>query len=341
MDGLPGGARLAETLDGQRRLARRAQAAVDLHAVAENLRFLAGADVHSARELQLLEAHCRTAWEARGLVAGPGNAALDADTEEQIRADLLDLALLWAELTRRRARQGEDGEDCAEVPAILAEAEALLGPSAALARERHLLGSASGADGTPGSAPSRRAAWEHVALGQSLLRSGKLEQAAVELERAGHQRPQDFWANFYRGVCAYRQEHYADAVHSFGVAIALAPQSPECYYNRALAYAAWGKNGAALGDYDRALALAPRLGVAALNRGVLHYKEGRFSQALADLEQALSQEAEPATVHYNLALVHRALHAPAAAQQHLEQALHHNPAHAAARSLRERLRQPE
>jgi serine/threonine protein kinase/Tfp pilus assembly protein PilF len=187
-------------------------------------------------------------------------------------------------------------------------------------------------------APQVEPAGEGATLGRSLLESGELARAAEELERATDRRPQDFWAHFYRGVCAYRQRHYDLAVHSFGVAVALAPESAECYYNRALAYAARGEHDRALGDYDRALALAPRLAAAELNRGVLHYQQGRLSQALADLERALLDGAEPATAHYNLALVQLAMHDRAAARRHLDQALDHDPAHAEARSLQERLR---
>jgi serine/threonine protein kinase/Flp pilus assembly protein TadD len=335
-EGLPGGSRLSQALDRHLRQARRAQAAKDLHAVAESLRFLAGANVYSARELQTLEAHCRSAWEARGVVADP-SAPLDPDTEEQLWADLYDLALLWAGPRQRGPASGGEGAGPEQVRALLAEAEMLVGHCTARAERQR----PAEAEGSPAPAAARRATWEHVALGQSLLRSGELEWATEELEQATDLRPQDFWANFYRGVCAYRRKHYAEAVHSFGVAIALAPASAECYYNRALAYAAWGKKGQALGDYNRALALAPRLGAAALNRGVLHYQEGRLSQARADLEEALRQGVEPTAAHYNLALVHVAWHDPAGARRHLEQALRHNPMHAESRSLLDRLRQPQ
>jgi serine/threonine protein kinase/Flp pilus assembly protein TadD len=186
-------------------------------------------------------------------------------------------------------------------------------------------------------APGAEAMSEGAALGRSLLESGDLARAAEELERATDRHPQDFRAHFYRGVCAYRRRQYDEAVHSFGVAVALAPGSAECYYNRGLAYAAWGKNDRALADYDRALALAPRLAAAELNRGVIHYQEGRYDRALADLEAAVRDGAEPATAHYNLALVRLALRHEPAARRHLDQALQHDPAHADARSLRERL----
>ena len=167
---------------------------------------------------------------------------------------------------------------------------------------------------------------------------GKLEKAAAEFERAVDVCTQDFSANLYRGMCAYQRKQYADAVQSFSIAIALAPGSAECYHDRALAYAAWGKNDHALHDYDRALALAPNLAAAALNRGILHYQEGRHAQARADLERALRAGADPGDTHFNLALVTLALHDEPAARQHLRSALSHNPAHPKALQLERQLR---
>jgi serine/threonine protein kinase/Flp pilus assembly protein TadD len=310
--GLPGGSALVQTLDARLLQARRAEAAEDMHALAERLRFAAGAETYPSAGMKALAEQSRATWQERGLLTDHA-AALDPDTEAQLRDDLLDLALLWADIERRLAL-----DSSAEAQAARAEAERLLGP-----------------------APTPRAAWEHVIRGRSLLRSGDLAQAAEEFEIATELRPQDFWAHFYGGVCAYRRRQYADAVRSFGVAVALAPDSAECYCNRALAYAAAGQPDRALADYDRALALAPRLAAAELNRGILHYQQGRFAQALADLEHALGDGAEPATIHYNLALVHLAWHDESAARDALDRALVADPAHAEARALRASLHQPK
>jgi serine/threonine protein kinase/Flp pilus assembly protein TadD len=315
-DGLPGSAGLVGALDERLRAARRAVAAEELHAVTERLRYLAGAESVRPAGLGGLREQCRTAWQSRGLLA---------DAEGPVRDDLLDLALLWSDLERRLGTRDQ-------ARAVLAEAEELLGPSPALARERQRLGDAAGgADAPP------RAAWEHVALGRSLLRSGELAKAAVELGRAADLRPQDYWAHFYLGACAYRGRDYAGAVHAFGTALALAPESAECYCNRGLAYAAWGKAERARADYDRALALDPGAGTARLNRGVLNYQEGRLAEAAADLGRALLDGADPATAHYTLALVRLAARDEGGARRELDRALADDPAHAEARALRERL----
>jgi tetratricopeptide (TPR) repeat protein len=325
VEGWPGCHRLVAQIEGCQRRAQRAVAAERLHDVTERLRLLAGIETLSSSDLGTLDVQCRKAWEARHLVLGEEGAG------DQARADLVDLALLWADLKRRLApgnvtTRGEARE-------VLAEAEALCGPSAALTRERRALDAKAETDPGPGARTFR----EHVALGRSLLGAGALARAAEELERAVDLRPQDFWAHFYSAVCAYRRGRHADAVHSFGVVLALAPENALVYHNRALALAGCGNPAAALRDCDRALALAPTLGPAALNRGVLHYQQGRHAEALTDLERALRLGADPAATHYNLALVHLARGERAAALGSVTQALHHDPSHAQAQRLRERL----
>jgi tetratricopeptide (TPR) repeat protein len=331
LEGLPGTQGLIKELDDCLRHARRATAVEQLHAVSERIRLLAGAEVLSVRDLQALEGQCRTVWEARALVADRTQTALEEAVEEQVQGDLLDLALLWTALKLRLTPGNEATR--AQARAILTEAEKLCGSSAVLVWERRAL------EGVVLPEPDRsgRTFWEHVALGRTLLRAGKLESAWAELEQAVDLRPQDFWVHFYRGVCAYRRSHPADAVASFTVALALAPKSPEVYCNRALAHAACGNNAAALRDYDRALAVGPTLAAVALNRGVLHYQEGRYPQALADLKEALRLGADPAAAHYNLALVHLARNERAAAQVSLEHALRSAPTDPQALALRDRL----
>jgi tetratricopeptide (TPR) repeat protein len=161
--------------------------------------------------------------------------------------------------------------------------------------------------------------------------------AAAEFERALDLQPQDFWPNFYRGICSYRLQRYGDAVDAFRVCIALAPGSAACFYNRALAFASLGQSDRALHDYDRALQLDPRLAAAALNRGILHHQARRFTEALADFRRALDLGADPAVVHYNSALVYLAQHDRIAAKASLRRALEHNREHRDARTLLDRL----
>ena len=67
--------------------------------------------------------------------------------------------------------------------------------------------------------------------------------------------PEGLWPNFAWGQCAYRLQHYDDAVAAFSVCVGAAPGLAESYFNRALAYAALGRVEPAVADYDRALQL--------------------------------------------------------------------------------------
>ena len=53
---------------------------------------------------------------------------------------------------------------------------------------------------------------------------GDLAGAADEFQAALDLRPQDFWPNFYQGLCAYQLGRFDDAIDAFRVCIALAPE---------------------------------------------------------------------------------------------------------------------
>jgi serine/threonine protein kinase len=245
--GLPGQRKLAGELDHRLHLAQQQQAAGELHQLADQLRFLYGADYLRTPDLRSLAVRCGRLWEQRGLLVRQldpdGAAAQGAD----VRDDLLDLAIFWADFQARQARR--------KALAVLDEAEALLGPSPVLDAERTLHGRPTRAHGTRGA----QTVWEHYALGRALLRSGSTPRAAREVARAVQLDPQGLWPNFYQGVCAYRLGRYEDAALSYSVCIGAAPRPAGCFYNRALALAALGRAAAARRDRDEALRLDPGL----------------------------------------------------------------------------------
>ncbi len=165
--------------------------------------------------------------------------------------------MLWADLRVRYAAADQIDEARKEAVGILTEASALLGPSPSLERDRRAYVRAIGFDDRP-SVPELepRSAWEHSDLGRSYLRSGRPDLAAEQFHRGLDIRPQDFWLNFYEGQCDYRLSRFEGAVNAFRVCIALAPETAECYYNRALGYQALGQLDLALADLDRALQLS-------------------------------------------------------------------------------------
>jgi serine/threonine protein kinase/Flp pilus assembly protein TadD len=316
--------------------ARRAALAEELHQLADGLRLLYGEEPLAVDSLPGLEARCREVWERRAVI----REALGTGPDAGVDADLLDLAILGADLRVRSAPPGQGGPARRQALHLLDEAEACCGTSAVLVYERRRHRKALGlAESQSGAAalPAPRTAWEYDALGRSYLAAGDLERAAAELDRAVRLDPSGLWPNYYRGLCAYRQRRYEDAALAFSVCVGVAPGYARCRYHRALACTALGRADEALADYDRALQLDPGLASALLNRGMLHYGARRHDLAVADLEQALRRGADPALAGYDLAIVHLARRDRPAALACLRQVLVRDPRQEAARALLGRL----
>jgi tetratricopeptide (TPR) repeat protein len=332
---LPFGRELAQELADGVQQAERGELVDALHQAAEHARGLYGAEALSPERLRDVEELCGGFWERREPILALRRGGLPRAADEQLRTDLLELAVLWVDLRVRLASAA--GRDHARRQAldVLAEVERLLGPSPVLAQERrrHTTALALPDAAGPDAAPPAATAWEHYALGCGHLRAGDLAAAEAELDRALALRPQHLWANFYKGRCAYRRGRADDALLAFGACVALAPDSAACAFNRGLAHEALGHADHARQDYDRALQLDADLAPAALRRGLLHLAAGRHAAALADLQHALRRGADPAETHYGLALVHLARQDHAAARDHLRQALDHRPDHPQARAL--------
>jgi serine/threonine protein kinase/Flp pilus assembly protein TadD len=308
---LPNTRQLADSLDRELRLARRGQKAAALHRLADLVRFRFGPDLPVSGEASNLVRDIRAIWREKDLLLRSEEGRLDPETEEAIRTDLLELAVVWADLRVRLASAADRDAAPREAIEVLDQAEAACGPSPALTRERRSYARALGQVGpSPGPEPTPRSAWEHYDLGRSYLRSGALREADAEFQRTLESRPQDFWPNFYQGLCAYRLEEFDVSAAAFRTCIALAPGTAECYFNCGLADEALGRTARAFRDYSRALELDPGLMSAAINRGVLSYRAGRADAAVSDLQRALrnagSDPRSIGRIQYNLSLAHLA-----------------------------------
>jgi serine/threonine protein kinase/Flp pilus assembly protein TadD len=311
----------------------RAQALKELSLQADKIRFQASFNDIPPSRLQELEAVSRTWWARRKeLVEGERDLAL----RERAKADLVDLAIVGAELCVRKAPKGTEAETRKDAMGLIQEAEAFSGGSPVLTWLRHHLNQA-----TPLPAPPARTSWEACTIGRSLLTEGQFEAARPYLEQAVRLQPQELWPNFYFGICCYEMGRWEEALAAFTACVALAPESAVCFYNRALAYAALNRADKAEGDYDAALQRDPSLSAAALNRGILHFRAGRYAQAIADLERSLRDGSKPAVVYYNLALVYKQKGDPVRALANVEAALNADPDHSLAKALAESLRNRE
>jgi serine/threonine protein kinase/Tfp pilus assembly protein PilF len=340
LEGLPDHAELGRAFREQLHLAQRGRQARELHARVNRLRFRYGDASGATRQAWEAEGpHCLALWQERAALTRPAEPDLAPEIAQQIRDDLLDLALLAADL---RVRWSADETGPRQALRLLTEAEEQFGPSPVLCRDRERYAARLGLQAVAREASRRgaglepRTAWEHYALGRSLLHEGRLEQAAASLRRAVRLQPQGLWPHFYEGTCAYRRGRYDEAVTALSVCVALEPACGRCYCNRGLAFARLGRPDRALEDFDEALRLEPGLAEAALNRALLHLEGKRYDAAAADLGRALDGGADPALAHYTLALVRRAQGDREAALASLRRALQHNPGHEASRRLLQR-----
>lgn len=261
---LPGARALKRTLQERLELARRTALAAELHEFVERLRFLDGGPLLMGDALQAAENSCHTYWSMRDRLLTIDDAVSPA---ARVRADLLDLVVFWLDLKFRLAGH-DDRLVRQQAGELLAQAESVFGANPVLANERRFY---LGGDLTSVAeiGPALPGVSQRYAIARSLLRAGDGTRALDEFRRVVEAEPQNFWANFYRGRCAYRLRRYEESLIAFSVCVALAPAQAECFYNRALVHSALRQTREALADYDRALKLDPSLTAAAANREAL------------------------------------------------------------------------
>ena len=182
--------------------------------------------------------------------------------EQQLTQDFLEVAIIWGHLRVRLAAPEAVDATCRDVMQLLIWAEGMFGRSPVLDHERQVYAQKLGLTelaevaGERAAAQQPAIAWEHYAIGRTLLRSGNAAQASRSFARALELEPQHLWAHFYKGKCAYLRNHAGEAVGAFTACIILVPDFYMFYYNRALAHARSGHADQALADFDRAVELA-------------------------------------------------------------------------------------
>jgi hypothetical protein len=213
---------LAEQENLIRAFAHRERAlklAANLHAVTDRLRWLAA----ESRRPGDLEATCRPLWERRRQFLDAAQS-LDSRQQAQVREDLLEAAILWAE-----SQHPDDAALKSRVAILVAEAAADLDGGSFLAFV---------AEPARGRAPAEfsraaKTAWEHYVVGRTLLRAGRLSDAHVTLRRGVVRYPDHLWLQFTLGQCAARLSQDNEALDAYSACIALAPSRPEPRLRRA------------------------------------------------------------------------------------------------------------
>ena len=260
IDQIPGATGLKRNLQERLEAARHGKQVNRLHDFVERLRFVDGGSSLDGEALAAADRTCQTFWNERDrLLNGdtPGGAMSGA----VVKSDLLDLVLFWVDI-RSRLKAGKT-----DATALLDEAQASLGESEILTAERQFRSTGVAAMASDG--PDILDRHDGRAIGRILLRAGNQAGALDAFRRAVQEQPQDFWANYYRGRCAYRLGLFEEALNAFCACVALAPNQAECFHNRALTLTALDQPRAALADYDRAVQLDPNLTAAVQNRAAL------------------------------------------------------------------------
>jgi tetratricopeptide (TPR) repeat protein len=338
-EGVPLTGNLRRQLQEGMHRAEQGQAAGELHTFCERLRPLYGEEYLPEGPALAVADQCRELWQKRTQIVDQLGSSASPEKAEELRDDLLDLAILSANLGVRLAAATETHAAPTEALAVLAEAEAPFGPSCVLYQERRIhagaLGLADVAEmaAQQGAALAPRNAWEHYALGRAYLRAGDLATAAGEFDQALRLQPRALWPHFYRGICFFQLGQHEDALLAFTTCTVLDAGQASCFYNRGRVFAEMGRLDRALQDYDQALQLDPTLAAAALSRAELNRRRQHFGEALADLELARDRGIPGAIVAYHQALVHLDRQDRTAALTCLRNALRLDPGQKPARAL--------
>ncbi|HEY7331298.1 MAG TPA: protein kinase [Gemmataceae bacterium] len=136
VEDLPFGTDLKQHLHDRLREAECGQAIHELHLFCERVRPLYNAVTLPEAHARTVESHCRTIWEQREVIVERLRPRPGSELERQLRADLIDMALVSANLRVRLAAPNELAAARQQALKILDEAEALFGTSNELRRER-------------------------------------------------------------------------------------------------------------------------------------------------------------------------------------------------------------
>jgi len=132
--------------------------------------------------------------------------------------------------------------------------------------------------------PTTRACWadetapadpRSVDSATKLLRTGKLDAALAEIDKAIADAPRDAAAHVLRAQIQSARSQYAKAVDDYGEAIRLAPEQDELYYRRGRENFKAGKMAASVADFDEYVRRRPKQASRQWERGIALYYADR------------------------------------------------------------------
>ena len=339
---LPWRGTLWEDLQAARSVAQQGSLVRELRLFVEQTRESYGEDGSPRLDVQRLESDARRLWEQR-------HALLDSKAPHhhwspvQVKEDLIELAIFWADAHVREAQHDEAQQAALDGLQVLQYVEQLAGPRFVLCQKQAELAELVGNTAILAQANRKLetlrpvSAWEHFALGRKAFASEHFDEADQHFKTAIDLRPRELWPNFYHGRAAYELKDYDEAATAFAICIALADHTAWCYYHRGLANLQLGRIEAARRDFDRAINLDPR-SPAAIERGRIAYQEQRYDDAIDDFKRVLADDSTVGRASVGLALAYAGKGDRSAALKELDELLAREPGHQEAVKLAEALR---
>jgi serine/threonine protein kinase/tetratricopeptide (TPR) repeat protein len=340
---LPWGGVLRRDLQAARAVAQQGYLVQKLHSVVEQMRGSFKEDGSPRSDVSRLESEVRRLWDQRHVI-------LNSQTSQhnwslaQVKEDLIELAIFWAETNIRRADEANRQQAAGESLEVLLYVERLAGRRFVLCQKQQELAAMVGRRDVAEQAALKVAslkpasAWEHFALGRSAFAAGHFDEAEAHFKVAVESRPKELWFNFYQGRAAFESKRFDEAATAFAICVALADQAGWCYYHRGLAFVRLGRSDLARRDFDRAIELDAIQTSAVIERGMLSCQQGRYDEAIADFERAAANGADAAGVAYGLALAFAGKGDHLTALRRLDELFATRPDHAEGQKLAQSLR---
>jgi predicted O-linked N-acetylglucosamine transferase (SPINDLY family) len=149
--------------------------------------------------------------------------------------------------------------------------------------------------------PSHPLGWK--ILGVALLRTGKISEALIPMQKAAFLVPQDAEAHSNLGVTFKKLGQFKEAEASYRQAVQLEPSFASAHNNLGVVLSTLGKLDGAESSYRKAISLDPRLAEAHNNLGMLLQNLGQLEQAEISYRKAIAVDPDYAEAHSNLGVL--------------------------------------
>ena len=147
--------------------------------------------------------------------------------------------------------------------------------------------------------------WDYLRRGVEAYENKQYSDAILFYNAAINLDNRFAWAYFNRGNAFCAMGKLQEALLDYNKAIELDPPYANAYYNRGNTFDSMGMYQEALKDYEKSIALAPDDAVAYFNRGVVYQRMGQYQAALFDYDRAIELDHQYANAYYNRGMIYK------------------------------------